>query len=937
MTGARAQEVVGPNMRKLLVVVLVLFAILVVDSVYLGAITFMQWLRDVNLEDVIYQSVFLVHLALGLAIIIPSLVFAGLHLKRAIELPNRLAVRLGISLFVTLLILLASGIALTRGIPLLEVNDQQIRSLSYWLHVISPLAVCWLFILHRLAGPPLRWSVGITIGVVSVAISLGGLWLSEPSDEGRVVAEESYFFPALSRTSTQYFIAAEDLMRDDYCAGCHADTYGQWEHSAHRFASFNNPAYLFSVRNTRRVALERDGDVQAARFCAGCHDPVPLFSGAFDDPEFDDENHPTAQAGITCVACHGIERINSLRGNGDYVIAAPEHYPFAFSRSPFLRRVNELLIKANPDFHKRTFLKPLHKTAEFCGTCHKVHLPVELNHYKFLRGQNHYDSFLLSGVSGHGVSSFYYPPKAITNCSECHMPLIPSSDLAAHVNDESGVTTVHSHQFPGANTALAALLGFPKEASQVHREMLEGSLRLDIFALREGEEIDGEVIAPLRPGVPTLTSGTSYIIDVVVRTLTLGHLFTEGTADSNEVWLDVEVSSGSKILGRSGARHAADGQVDPWSHFINAYVLDRDGNRIDRRNAEDIFTKLYDHQIPPGAADVVHYQLRVPEGVSDPVEFTVSLRYRKFDTRYMRYFQGEDFVENDLPIVTIATDTIVFPVATRAQGDSQPTASALASTPALATAPALALVSAPAPEIPEWQRWNDYGIGLLRKPGARALRPAEAAFRRVSDLGRAEGELNLARVLLREGRLDEAATALRGAAKGDAYPWSVAWFGGLVDLQNAELDSAIEAFTSLIETRFVEARRRGFDFSKDYRLRNQLALTLFERAKLADSPTAQEEWLAASMEHFMAALALDPENLTAHYGLAQVYARLGDTDNAGRHRQLHETYRPDDNAKDRAVQFARRRDPAANHASEAVVIYDLQRSGTYGLDPQNND
>ena len=26
----------------------------------------------------------------------------------------------------------------------------------------------------------------------------------------------------------------------------------------------------------------------------------------------------------------------------------------------------------------------------------KVHLPEELNHYKWLRGQNHYDSFLLS-------------------------------------------------------------------------------------------------------------------------------------------------------------------------------------------------------------------------------------------------------------------------------------------------------------------------------------------------------------------------------------------------------------------------------------------------------------------------------------------------------------------------------------------------------------
>ena len=28
--------------------------------------------------------------------------------------------------------------------------------------------------------------------------------------------------------------------------------------------------------------------VKASRWCAGCHDPVPFFSGAFDDPKFDD-------------------------------------------------------------------------------------------------------------------------------------------------------------------------------------------------------------------------------------------------------------------------------------------------------------------------------------------------------------------------------------------------------------------------------------------------------------------------------------------------------------------------------------------------------------------------------------------------------------------------------------------------------------------------
>ena len=152
----------------------------------------------------------------------------------------------------------------------------------------------------------------------------------------------------------------------------------------------------------------------------------------------------------------------------------------------------------------------------------------------------------------------------------------------------------------------------------------------------------------------------------MLRTLTLGHLFTQGTADSNEVWLEVTVTSGDRILGLSGGRRPTDGAVDPWSHFVNAYVLDRDGNRIDRRNAEDIFTPLYNHQIPPGSASVAHYRLKLPDDLDAPVEVAAKLHYRKFDTIYTRLFQGDAFERNDLPIVTIAEDRVVFPVSPRA-------------------------------------------------------------------------------------------------------------------------------------------------------------------------------------------------------------------------------------------------------------------------------
>ena len=900
---SRSTPVVGPGMRKLLLGVLVLFALLVVNSAYLGAITYRQWLTGESLEDAVYLAMFLGHLVLGIAIIAPVLVYGVMHLRRAIGRPNRLAVRLGLVLFACVIVLLATGIGLTRGVPVVELRDPAVRSIAYWAHVATPFLVVWLFVLHRLAGRRIRWSAGVAVAALSLVIGLVCMWLVGPRQPHTAAVAD--FLPSLARTSSGGHIAAHHLMRDAECARCHPDAHAQWQYSAHRFASFNNPAYLFSVRNTRATALERDGNVHAARFCAGCHDPVPLFSGRFDDPEFDDEHDPTAHVGITCVSCHAIEAIGSVRGNADFVIGIPERYPFGESANAVAGWVNRFLIKAKPALHKQTFLKPLHKSTEFCGTCHKVHLPVALNGYRWLRGQNHYDAFQLSGVSGHGVTSFYYPPQAEENCNGCHMPLVESDDFAAKRNDPNGALTVHGHHFPAANTALAHLLGFPDAVNEAHREFLEGSLRVDIFGVRRGGAIDAPLTAPVRPGVPPLAPGGEYLIEVVLRTLTLGHTFTQGTADSNEVWLEVTATGGGRVIGKSGGR-GTDGSVDPWSHFVNAYVLDRDGNRIDRRNAEDIFIPLYNHQIPPGGASVAHYRLAVPDDFDGTLTVNARLQYRKFDTLYMRHFQGEDFARNTLPITTIAEDEVVFPIVAGGQ--------------------------APAPDIPPWQRWNDYGIGLLAKPDSGALRQAEGAFREVAAAGRGEGELNLARVWIREGRLDEAAAALRRAADGGAYPWSVTWFGGLVDLQNGELDAAIEAFTALAETRFAEAQRRGFDFSRDYRLLNTLARTQFERAKLAATPEEETRWLGAAAARYREALSLDPENVTAHHGLAQVAARLGDDVTEQRHRRLHDTYRPDDNAQDRAIANARRRDPAANHAAEAVVVYDLQRRGAYGLE-----
>src|SRR6185503_859991 len=144
---------IGPRLRKLL------FAVLAVNSAYLGTITWFEWHTGNTLQDYFYQLNFLLHLALGLLIIVPVIVFGVLHLRNAWTRPNRRAVRAGIALFSCALLLLLSGVVLTR-LGVFEVRDPVVRNVAYWLHVVTPFAAAWLFVLHRLAGKRINWKLG---------------------------------------------------------------------------------------------------------------------------------------------------------------------------------------------------------------------------------------------------------------------------------------------------------------------------------------------------------------------------------------------------------------------------------------------------------------------------------------------------------------------------------------------------------------------------------------------------------------------------------------------------------------------------------------------------------------------------------------------------------------------------------------------------------
>jgi tetratricopeptide (TPR) repeat protein len=193
------------------------------------------------------------------------------------------------------------------------------------------------------------------------------------------------------------------------------------------------------------------------------------------------------------------------------------------------------------------------------------------------------------------------------------------------------------------------------------------------------------------------------------------------------------------------------------------------------------------------------------------------------------------------------------------------------------------------PIQPTWQRWNDYGIGCLLEGGAGLkrgdLRQAEESFGMLLTLGIPEavwhGHVNRARVLIEEGRLREAPEALEQARKAASLApwWTLAWFNGVVNTENAtekeHFDAAIADFERIVDPR-NQPHDRKFDFTRDYVVLDKLGNTLFKRSQLeADDPATERQFLERAVTAFERALAIDPEDLDAHFGLSQCYARLG--------------------------------------------------------------
>jgi tetratricopeptide (TPR) repeat protein len=333
--------------------------------------------------------------------------------------------------------------------------------------------------------------------------------------------------------------------------------------------------------------------------------------------------------------------------------------------------------------------------------------------------------------------------------------------------------------------------------------------------------------------------------------------------------------------------------------------LDEHGNPINKRNAWSARSVLYVRLIPPGAADTVHFRVKVPKSVGSKLKFTAKVNYRKFswwntqwayagvrDPSHKNYsvtpshddgrwiFTGDTSQVSgklkeipDLPIVCMAQDEKSVSIVPKLARESEA-------------------------RMQDRERWNDFGIGLLLQGD---LKGAEWVFQQVTKVEPkyVDGWVNVARVRVQEGNPEGAQEYLKKALQISPDLPRAHFFYGLTLKTQGKYDDALAHFQKTLAA-----------FPRDRVVRNQAGRILFLKRDFR-----------GAIEQFNKALKIDMEDLQAHYNLMLCYQGLGDEANALREQKLYLRFKANE-----AAQFitgnVRRQNPHDNNERQFIHVHD---------------
>ena len=684
------------------------------------------------------QFMLLAHTVAGVAMIVPYAIYQTRHWRTVSQQGFSHHKVTGYASFAALLICIVSGGVLTWQATAATRIDYG------WdvVHIGSGIATVALLAVHlgsivvrdvrrgTATADLLRrarrvWGLRSTlIAVVLALLTLGwraaythpDLSWELPSDYSMSYGDNP-FAPSLANT-TSGALHPRALSGSASCgqSGCHEQIYEEWLPSAHRFASTD-----VAFQAVQKVMAENEGP-DSTRYCAGCHDPIALFSGSKNIYD-EDLSSPGAEEGVSCVACHRLIQTD-LEGNASYVMSQPDYYAYELDESPLGKFLSAFLIRAYPRRHVEQYSLPLLKSPEYCAACHKQFIDEEINDFGWVQLQNQFDNWRKSHWNREGepsreaFCSDCHERKGVdvpegasgrctaisTSCRECHMRLVDSSDPASgDIHDL--VRREHDkkhrdHRFIGANQFMPTVLGLKGHKKQVSltEAWLRGEAVIPEIAHKWPElskeylQSNARVPTPHeRPSGPVLpirirveggkiTPGkpVKYAVDILSRKV--GHDFPTGPLDVIQCWVETEVvDAKGNTLYHSG-RLTETGFIEKGSVIFKAEGVDAQGNLIDRHNLWELVGARFKRSLFPGYTDTArfeftcpdqvskqktipgatNYSVPVPEDVAGPVTVRARLLYRKINQHLLNIVTGKTDVR--APVTEIDSTTTTVPV-----------------------------------------------------------------------------------------------------------------------------------------------------------------------------------------------------------------------------------------------------------------------------------
>lgn len=613
----------------------------------------------------------LLHTVLGALTLLPLAMYLLRHWNDYRRQALSDVVYLGYVATVAIAVCAVSGVVIT----LQALAGMSTSALWREIHLYSTFATLGASLPHLVlslwrrraeAAAPAGRTTGLTVAATLAGLILlavlplayrGDSYVNQfPQDYNFIYGKNRPFAPSLARTSTNGAFDKRSLAGSASCgtAGCHSQILAEWEPSAHRYAAMD------SVFQGIQGVMARQNGPESTRYCAGCHDPISLFSGSKNVHTDKLTNAEGYHEGISCLACHAIRKTD-VQGNANYTMDQPRPYLWQWDSAGAPRVARDFLIRAYPAEHLR-LSRRLFKTPEFCAACHKQFIDQEVNRVGWVQLQNQYDNWAASHWNHKGE------PAKTVECRECHMPLVVSHDPAAgdtaDYNRTANDGRHRSHRFLASNNLMPGLLKLPgwEEQTSLTEKWLKGGVPVpeirDKWAEGAAVKIGLEAPAEVAPGA-------AVPLRVVLTSNKVGHDFPTGPLDLIQSWVEITVTDGAGRTVFASGRRDTKNFIEPGSFLFKAEPVDQYGNLIDRHNLWEMVGVRYRRSLFPGYSDTVEYSAPCPSSVvarpsggpasgwrrqedfnvktaaSGDLTVRAVLHYRKIDQFLVNYVLGE--------------------------------------------------------------------------------------------------------------------------------------------------------------------------------------------------------------------------------------------------------------------------------------------------------